>query len=341
MKVSFHKRSEQLGNAQQTTKLTAKHQISSGAVKPCAHDGSAAEPRKIPSLVSVVVPTYNSAHHLKDAVESIFNQTYSSVECIVIDDGSTDHTRALLADLSHKYPGLKTATKANGGPSSARNMGLRLCSGEFVAFLDADDVMLPDKIARQTEVLAAHRDVGLLYSDYLVVSQNLQPLAVFVAEMPLELHPLDAFCYRNWFNPSVTLIRRTLIDEVGGFDEGLAVAEDWDYWIRCAKVGRMSYLPGAVALYRQHPGQMHRDHLKMRRACLQVAAKSFGDNRTRLRAATASIEWTHAKYLWRHHAIAASLVSLAKFAVSDRFGLHDKRMLRQLGAIFQSQLRPI
>src|SRR6202043_2887262 len=101
-------------------------------------------------------------------------------------------------------------------------------------------------------------DVGFVYSDYFVVMENLLPSAVFSAEMPRNLDPLDAFCYRNWFNPLVTLIRRKVIDEVGDFDETLDVAEDWDYWIRCAKVARMEYLAGPVALYRQHCGQLHR-----------------------------------------------------------------------------------
>jgi glycosyltransferase involved in cell wall biosynthesis len=341
MKVSFSRRSQQLGDDQTKTKLIGKPRASSGAVMPCERETTVAHSQSMPPLVSVVIPTYNCADYLGDAVESVFRQTYSRVECIVIDDGSTDQTSHILTKLSTRFPSLKTAKKRNGGLSSARNLGLRLCSGDFVSFLDADDVLLPDKIERQVGFLDIHPDVGLVYSDYLIVSENLQPLAAFVAELPRELDPLDAFCYRNWFNSLVTLIRRSLIDKVGDFDEDLVVAEDWDYWIRCAKIAPICYLDGTVALYRQHHSQLHRDHLRMRQACVQVATKSFHENRSRLRAAMAAIELTDARYFWKQRKRLASLVALLKFGLRHRLGLHGPRMLRQLQAIAHSQFKPL
>lgn len=315
--------------------------MTSGADMPFEFQPTTRDLKNTSPLVSVIVPTYNCAHYLEAAVESVFGQTYSALECIVIDDGSTDQTNEILAKLANRFPTLITAAKTHRGPSLARNMGLQLCSGDFVCFLDADDVFLPDKIARQVQFLDTHPEVGLVYSDYLVVSEDLHPLAVFVAELPRELDPLDAFCYRNWFNPSVTLLRRTVIDRVGGFDPNLLVAEDWDYWIRCATIARISYLAGTVALYRQHSNQLHRDHLRMRQACLQVATKSFRENRNRLRVAMASIELNYARHLWKRRAIVASLLALMKYAIRGRFGLRKGPMLRQLAVIFQSQLKPL
>jgi glycosyltransferase involved in cell wall biosynthesis len=293
----------------------------------------------MPPLVSVIIPCFNSGQFLADAVKSVFRQTYSALECIVIDDGSTDHTEDILRELLAMYPSLKAMRKTNGGLSSARNMGLRLCSGSLISFLDADDVLLPDKIERQVAFLDSHPDVGLVYSDYLVVSEKLDARALFTAEMPRDLDPLDAFCYRNWFNSLVTLLRRTLIDEVGGFDEELAVAEDWDYWIRCAKVARLSYLEGPVGLYRQHGGQIHRDHGRMRHASIQVAIKNFRGNRKRFRLAMTATELAHAKYLWSQHKRMASVVALMKYAVRGKYGLDMGSILRQLQNIRQSQLK--
>ncbi|MDR3727251.1 MAG: glycosyltransferase [Terracidiphilus sp.] len=295
----------------------------------------------MPPLVSVIIPSYNSAHYLADAVRSVFAQTYSALECIVIDDGSTDHTDDVLRELLAQYAGLKTARKANGGLSSARNAGLRLCSGSLVSFLDADDVLLSDKIERQVSFLNAHLEVDLVYGDYLVVTETLQPVAVFAAEMPRGLDPLDAFCYTNWFAPMVPLIRRAVTDKVGEFDEELPAAEDWDYWIRCVKIARVSYLAGPVAVYRQHDSQMSRDYSRMRRGCVQVATKNFREDRRRLRMAMAAIEFTHAKYLWKQRARCASLVTLMKFAFCNRFGLHMWSVLQQLRAITQSHVRPL
>jgi glycosyltransferase involved in cell wall biosynthesis len=217
-------------------------------------------------------------------------------------------------------------------------MGLRLCTGQFVSFLDADDLLLPDKIERQVAFLNAHPDVGFVYGDSLVVAENQQAIAMFTSEMPRELDPLDAFCYRNWFSVVVPLIRRTVTDEVGWFDEELSSAEDWDYWIRCAKVTHLAYLAGPVGLYRQHGGQMHRDNLRMRRACIQVATKRFSDNRKRLWTAMGAIELTHGKNLWRQHERAATLVPLMKFAVRGLFGMDIRR---QLEMISTAQLTPI
>lgn len=292
-------------------------------------------------LVSVIIPSFNSAHYLADAVNSAFAQTYPAVECIVVDDGSTDRTEEVLNELLARHPRLRIARKANGGPSSARNVGLRLCSGSLVAFLDADDVFLPDKIERQAAFLERHPAVGLVYSDYLLVSKELKPFAVFAAEMPRRVQPLDSFCYRNWFNPVVTLIRRSVIDAVGEFDEAIAVAEDWDYWIRCAKVTRMAYLAGPVALYRQHGDQIHRDHFRMRKSCIQVATKNFSGNRKRLRAAMAAIEFTHATYLWQQGEKMASLLTLVNCAFRDHLGLGMGGILKQIEVIGQSQLKPL
>lgn len=292
----------------------------------------------MPPLVSIIIPSFNCGRFLADAVRSAFVQTYPAVECLVIDDGSTDATRDVLANLKARYPQLRILSKTNGGPSSARNLGLKLCSGSMITFLDADDVLLPDKIERQVDFLQAHPNVGMVYGDYLLAREDLHPVALFSAEMPRGLAPLDAFCYRNWFNPVVTLVRKAVVEQVGGFDEEIAVGEDWDYWIRCATAARLAHLPGPVALYRQHAAQIHRDHLRMRRCCMQVAKKNFQKGR-RLRAAMASIDITEARYLWRQRRLFGSATALLKYAVAAGFGLQLGSISQQIEATFHSQLR--
>jgi len=299
------------------------------------------KPSNTLSLVSVIIPAFNSAQYLADAVESVFAQTYSAVECIVIDDGSTDHTQELLNDLLNLHPGLKTARKKNGGLSSARNLGMRESTGEFISFLDADDTLIPDKIERQVAFLDAHPDVGIVYGDLLIATETLRPVEMYASEMPRELETIDALCYRNWFAPMVPLVRRTVTDRIGEFDEELAAAEDWDYWIRCAKVTRISYLAGAVSLYRMHPGQMHHDYFRMRRACIQVVTKRFGDDPGRLRGAMAAIQWIHAKYLWSRQEKIATSLAVAKFAITGGFGFHVRYIAGPLEKFVKSQLKPL
>ena len=297
--------------------------------------------KNMPPLVSVIIPSYNSARFLAEAVKSVFAQTYSALECIVVDDGSTDNTDEVLQQLVSRYPSLRTARKTNGGLSSARNLGLRLCRGDVVSFLDADDVLLPGKIELQVNFLNDHPDVGIVYGDYLIVTEDLRSLALFTAEMPRKLFPLDALCYRNWFNPLVPLIRRSVTEAVGEFDEELPVAEDWDYWIRCAKVTRMSHLPKAVAMYRQHGGQLHRDHARMRNACIRVVHKHFCQDPIRLRVAMAAIDFKDAKYYWHKRDFHASFLAVMRYVLKGRMGVSAGRIWQQFKVMTHSQLRPL
>lgn len=281
-------------------------------------------------LASVIIPSFNSAQYLPDAVKSVMIQTYPAVECIVVDDGSSDNTPEVLKTLSTLYPRLKVTLKVNGGLSSARNKGMRVSRGNVISFLDADDLLLPDKIERQVAYLENHSEVSLVYGDYLIVSELLKPMALFTAAIPEEIALLDAFCYRNWFNPLAPLLRREMIEATGPFDEELKAAEDWDYWIRCAAVGQFAYLAGAVGLYRQHEGQIHLDYLRMRRACLQVAGKQFRHNRKRMRSALAAIDLTYAKHLWKQRKRAAAFAPLARFAARATVGRDLKRQIKAL-----------
>lgn len=302
-------------------------------------DEDATEKRSMPPLVSVIIPTFNSARFLSDAVRSAFVQTYPAVECLIIDDGSTDHTADVIAHLKEQYPQLRAFRKTNGGPSSARNLGLKFCCGSMIAFLDADDMLLPDKIERQVASLEQHPEVGVVYGDYLLAREDMHPVALFSAEMPPGLTPLDALCYRNWFNPVVTLIRKTVVEQVGEFDEEIPVGEDWDYWIRCATVTRFVHLKGPVAVYRQHESQIHRDHLRMKTSCIQVAKKNFHSG-SRLRTAMASIHLTEAKYLWRRRERVASALALLKSTVEAWLGLPGC-LPKRVGFVFYSQLRSL
>lgn len=246
-------------------------------------------------LISAVVPCYNASAYVSDAIDSLRRQTCADMEIIAVDDGSKDNTREILDQHAGEDRRVRIVAQPNRGLPAARNAGLRVAGGEYVCFLDADDVLLPDKVEKQLAFLDRNPDCDLVYSDYLIGDTRLDPVGLIAVRIPPG-DTLDAFACRNWFAPMVPLLRRSLVERVGEFDESLRAAEDWDYWIRCAKAGRFRYLPGAVGIYRTHPSQMHLDHNRMFTAGRQVIEKQFGSDSRRYRASLSAFYWANAKY---------------------------------------------
>ena len=228
--------------------------------------------------VSVVIPTYNNSQTIGEAVESVLAQTYSNTEIIVIDDGSTDDTRLGL----EKYAGkIDYRYQPNQERSVARNHGIRLARGRYIAFLDADDWWLPDKLGRQIAHAEAHPDLGLIYSWVNVVDETGTQLRVLGAERPSsEATGADLF---EWFllgnsapTPSV-VVRRECLDRVGLFDETITYIEDWDLWMRIASKYPVGHVAEPLACYSVHhsylPAVFARHQLQEKR--LVVIEKAF------------------------------------------------------------------
>jgi len=248
-------------------------------------------------LVSVVVPCFNVANYVDDAIRSIQEQTYPAIEIIVVNDGSTDQTQQHLDLHAKSDDRIRIVSQQNRGVSSARNAGLRLARGEFVCFLDADDVLLPDKTEKQVLFLRNKPDADLVYSDYFDGDARLDLIGLVAIRIP-DCDLIDAFACRNWLAPHVCLVRRELLKRVGEFDETLHGAEDWDFWIRCAKAGRFGYLPGTVAIYRSHAAQSHHNAAMMFAAGMRVIKKQFRSDSRRYRKALAAFYEVNAKYRW-------------------------------------------
>lgn len=187
--------------------------------------------------VTVIIPTYNRAHLVKDAVESVLNQTYQDFELIVIDDGSTDNTKEVLAVYKDK---LTYIYQENQGRSSARNHGIKLAQGEYIAFLDSDDVWFPDKLERQVPVLeSAPPDVVLVHGYKCIVDKNFQPLSGWELKLR-KLYTLaqrkeetyENYLYFNCIFTSAILVRRAAIIEIHGYDASIGSLEDFDLYLR-------------------------------------------------------------------------------------------------------------
>lgn len=224
-------------------------------------------------LVSVIIPAFNSALFLPDALRSVLNQTYPHLEVVVVDDGSVDSTAELLAEWAAQDKRVRWVRQENQGLPSARNTGMRQASGELLAFLDADDVIMPEKLERQVAFLNAHPEVDLVYSDYCTSDPQLR---ILTHESVARRIPLaEAYKYTNVFPVMSPLLRRCLAERVGEFDPALKACEDWDYWIRCQRAGVFAYLPGHWSVYRMHGSQMHKNLDFMLHYARMAASKHF------------------------------------------------------------------
>jgi glycosyltransferase involved in cell wall biosynthesis len=198
-------------------------------------------------LVSVVIPAFNARATLAAAVASVHDQAFQNYEIIVVDDGSPEPLEAWLPASSR----LTYVRQDNGGPGKARNTGIRLARGELIAFLDADDTWLPDKLAQQVAYFERYPETGLLHSAALF--DDATPVDGSRREPDA---PRSVFCelFHNTFEintPTVMIPARVLAD-VGGFDERREVhVEDWDLWIRVAARYPIGYLPAPLAVHRR------------------------------------------------------------------------------------------
>jgi glycosyltransferase involved in cell wall biosynthesis len=202
--------------------------------------------------VSVIIPTFNCARFLDRAIASALEQTYTDYEIIVADDGSTDDTRDIVARIGNKT---RYFFQPNGGLSSARNLGLSKANGEFIAYLDADDMWYPHKLESQVAFLDAHGECGLVHSDVTVIDESDQIIhRRFNQETGRTVpngHCLMDLLRRCHINATTVLERRRNIELIGGFDERLKSLEDYLHWIRVAMEGlAVGYINEPLAMYR-------------------------------------------------------------------------------------------
>ncbi|MCA9050710.1 MAG: glycosyltransferase, partial [Planctomycetaceae bacterium] len=220
------------------------------------------------SRVSTIIPAYNAEKFISETVRSCLAQTHTDHEVIVVDDGSTDSTGELLREFGES---IRVVQQENSGHVAARNAGAALATGNWIAFLDADDLWAPDKLSKQLEI--ASEDIGMVYTDRANFGET---ASVGATESPTHtLHSGSVFrelLVDNFVTVSSVIMRKSWIEKLGGFSPEPSGSEDWDLWLRFAAAGgKMAVVPEPLTHYRIHAGSMtHRFEMMHRGRVLTI-----------------------------------------------------------------------
>lgn len=235
-------------------------------------------------MVSVVIPTYNRAEMVREAVVSVINQQCDNVEILVVDDGSTDGTEDVLRPFVERSEIRYFHGQRFGKAGAARNFGIAQAHGDFICFLDSDDLLAPGSLARRLDVISRNDAVGMVSSDWYHFSGSLSPNTLipswitteqYIERLPsifiIEKQAREVlfntlFVYetitRNFINTSTVIVRKKILDKVGCFDETLKISEDRDLWGRIMTFCPSAYISEPLTFTRRHGANLTMDDLK-------------------------------------------------------------------------------
>lgn len=234
-------------------------------------------------VVTVICICYNHERFVREALDSVVKQTYPHVELIVVDDASTDNSVAVIKDWVAVHPQTRfLSLNLNGGNCRAFNTGLREAKGKYIIDLSADDVLMPERITKGVALLESHPEAGVQFSDAELIDSAGRSLGFHSDRFPHSTIPqgriFSALLARYFINSPTMMMRKELLDALGGYDESLAY-EDFDFWIRSAKRTAYMYLPEVLVRKRTVPLSMGKQQYKLRsrqaRSTLIVCQKAL------------------------------------------------------------------
>lgn len=226
--------------------------------------------------ISIIVPCYNQAHFLSNSLQSVLNQTYANWECIIVNDGSPDHTEEVAKEWVNKDARFIYLVKENGGLSSARNFGLKHAKGKWIQLLDADDLLLANKLKDHITHFNNNKNIQISVSGYRYFTDDVRKRKVIgngflipeTVILQTDTDVLEVLMQKNPFVISAPLYHQSVFDKVGFFDEELTALEDWDFHTRCAlfaiPIEHMGYGIDNITLIRLHGQSMMQNlpHMK-------------------------------------------------------------------------------
>jgi glycosyltransferase involved in cell wall biosynthesis len=223
--------------------------------------------------ISVIIPAYNCAETINETIDSVLSQTFIDFELLIINDGSTDATLNVISQV--KDLRIKVFSYTNAGGNVSRNRGINHAVGEFISFLDADDIWTPDKLATQLQALKENPTTKVAYSWTDYIDEN----GKFVSSgthISLNGNVYEQLLVKNFLeNGSNPLICKDALLAVGGFDESLVAGQDWDMWLRLAREFNFVAVPYVQILYRISANSLSCNLARQEKACLQVLNKAY------------------------------------------------------------------
>lgn len=232
--------------------------------------------------VSVIIPCFNCQDTIVETLDSLLHQTFQSFEVICIDNNSTDDSVATIRAYKERTKlDIKLIIETVKGPSAARNAGIKCASGDLVAFLDSDDLWEKEKLSHVIHIFENDPMTGLCHTAGWEIDQDGLIGTPFDAVLSLPENYFHSLLIKNCIVTSTVVVRKSILGQAGLFDENLMASEDWDLWIRIARLTKISYLSERLTLYRIHPSNTHQNVGLMEETRFAVHKKSaslFGQN---------------------------------------------------------------
>lgn len=224
--------------------------------------------------VSVIIPAFNAMPHLPQTIESVLQQTFNDFEILIIDDASTDSTVEWISQIKDHRIHLIQQTK-NQGPNAARNLGINSAKGDYIAFLDADDIWEPAKLFKQVEILERDTHISLIYTSATIINEKGQATGrVFMARKEGDVW--ESLIQGNFVDcPSSVIVRRDCFNRVGLFDVNFRCFEDWEMWIRIAKTYKFAAIGEPLVKFRMVANSNSKNYHLMETSFYQVIDKVF------------------------------------------------------------------
>lgn len=291
-------------------------------------------------LVSIVMPAYNTSAYIASSVQSALGQTVENFELLIVDDGSTDDTKAIAERFAVEDSRVTVWSRRNGGACQARNEALQRARGQFIAFLDSDDVWMPEYLQTQIGVLEGHPEAAVVTANALNLDGPLDGQPYWPAGSDVRPLTMLEMIEREDSVCIMSVFRREVHAAIGGFDDGFVYgSEDYDYWLRAADAGfRFLQVRWPIAFYRRRPGGASAATARMLTgitAALSKARDRCGSDPSRAREKTAILRQLHRFECERLRVEAAAALRQREFRLAaDRFrSLHHKQGGARLACI--------
>lgn len=239
--------------------------------------------------ISVIIPTYNSSAYVERTLDSVLNQRELPDEIVIVDDGSTDNTIKVLEEYGEKhrdvFSNIRVFQQANRGAGAARNRAVKEAHGEWVAFLDSDDIWMPEKLMAVKTAIRDYPDAAIIaHDEYAVDEKDLESRQLCkLHESYDDSQDLFIQLYKgNLFSTSCMVIKKEVIEKADGFDERLRSAQDYDLWIRCSLNGKLHYIPEPYEIYVTREGNITSNTYRRYNCEMRICRKYISELKKRL-----------------------------------------------------------